>query len=135
MVVVRHIGQATAMTAGRDVFYDDLLANADPVCPAEPMESDHPLFILYSSDSTAKPKGIVHASGGYLTGVAATFRDVFDLQAPSDVYLCTADIGWITGHSYMVYGPLANAATSVIYEGAPDYPHQGIWWSWLSATA
>jgi acetyl-CoA synthetase len=128
VVVVRHTGLATPMTAGRDVFYDDLLADADPVCPAEPMESGHPLFILYSSGSTARPKGIVHATGGYLTGVAATFRDVFDLKPESDVYFCTADVGWITGHSYMVYGPLANAATSVMYEGAPDYPHRGIWW-------
>jgi acetyl-CoA synthetase len=128
VVVVRHTGLAVPMSAGRDVFYDDLLADGDPVCPAEPMQSGHPLFILYSSGSTARPKGIVHATGGYLTGVAATFRDVFDLKPESDVYFCTADVGWITGHSYMVYGPLANAATSVMYEGAPDYPHKGIWW-------
>jgi acetyl-CoA synthetase len=128
VVVVRHTGLAAPMIAGRDVFYDDLLADGDPVCPAEPMQSGHPLFLLYSSGSTAKPKGIVHATGGYLTGVAATFRDVFDLKPESDVYFCTADVGWITGHSYVVYGPLANAATSVMYEGAPDYPHKGIWW-------
>jgi acetyl-CoA synthetase len=128
VVVVSHAGVDAPMAAGRDVRYDDLLAGADPVFPAEPMESGHPLFILYSSGSTAKPKGIVHATGGYLTGVAATFRDVFDLRPESDVYFCTADVGWITGHSYMVYGPLANAATSVMYEGAPDYPHKGVWW-------
>jgi acetyl-CoA synthetase len=92
------------------------------------MDAEHPLFILYSSGSTAKPKGILHTSGGYLTGVAATHRYVFDLDPDRDVYFCSADVGWITGHSYIVYGPLANGATSVMYEGAPDYPHKGIWW-------
>ena len=116
------------MTAGRDVFYDEILAAADPVCPAEPMEAEHPLFILYSSGSTAKPKGILHTTGGYLTGVASTHRLVFDLEPERDVFWCTADVGWITGHSYIVYGPLANGATSVMFEGAPDYPHKGIWW-------
>jgi acetyl-CoA synthetase len=128
IVVVRHTGIDTPMTAGRDVFYDEIIARADPVCPAEPMEAEHPLFILYSSGSTAKPKGIVHTTGGYLTGVSATHRYVFDLDPERDVYFCTADVGWITGHSYIVYGPLANGATSVMYEGAPDYPHKGIWW-------
>jgi acetyl-CoA synthetase len=128
IVVVRHAGNEVPMTEGRDVFYDEILAAADPVCPAEPMEAEHPLFILYSSGSTAKPKGILHTSGGYLTGVAATHRYVFDLDPERDVYFCSADVGWITGHSYIVYGPLANGATSVMYEGAPDYPHKGIWW-------
>jgi acetyl-CoA synthetase len=128
IVVVRHTGIDVAMSAGRDVFYDEILAAADPVCPAEPMEAEHPLFILYSSGSTAKPKGIVHTTGGYLTGVSATHRDVFDLDPERDVYFCSADVGWVTGHSYIVYGPLANGATSVMYEGAPDYPHKGIWW-------
>jgi acetyl-CoA synthetase len=128
IVVVRHTGIDTPMASGRDVFYDEIMATADPVCPAEPMGAEHPLFILYSSGSTAKPKGIVHTTGGYLTGVSATHRYVFDLDPERDVYFCTADVGWITGHSYIVYGPLANGATSVLYEGAPDYPHKGIWW-------
>ena len=128
VVVVRHAMRAAPMVAGRDVFYDDLVRDASPEFPAEPVESGHPLFILYSSGSTAKPKGIVHETGGYLTGVASTFRDVFDLRPESDVFFCTADVGWITGHSYLVYGPLANAATSVMFEGAPDYPHKAIWW-------
>ena len=127
-MVVRHTGIDVPMTEGRDVYYDEILAAADPVCPAEPMEAEHPLFILYSSGSTAKPKGILHTTGGYLTGVASTHRLVFDLKPESDVYWCAADVGWITGHSYIVYGPLANGATSVMYEGAPDYPHKGIWW-------
>ncbi|MBK5219647.1 MAG: acetate--CoA ligase [Thermoleophilia bacterium] len=128
IVVVRHTGIDCPMTDGRDVFYDEILAAADPECPAEPMEAEHPLFILYTSGSTAKPKGILHTTGGYLTGVTATHRYVFDLKPESDVYWCAADVGWVTGHSYIVYGPLANGATSVMWEGAPDYPHQGIWW-------
>src|SRR5215207_3780031 len=128
VVVVRVTSGEVPMTAGRDVFYDDVVAAAGPDCPAEPMEAEHPLFILYSSGSTAKPKGILHTSGGYLTQVAYTHRLVFDLDPDRDVYFCTADVGWITGHSYIVYGPLANGATSVMYEGAPDYPHKGVWW-------
>lgn len=129
VVVVRHAGLADVpMTAGRDVFYDEVCAAADPVCPAEPLDAEHPLFILYTSGSTASPKGILHTTGGYLTGVSATHRYVFDLQPESDVYWCAADVGWITGHSYIVYGPLANGTTSVMWEGAPDYPHRGIWW-------
>ncbi|HEX5929389.1 MAG TPA: acetate--CoA ligase [Solirubrobacterales bacterium] len=128
IVVVRHTGVECPMTEGRDVFYDEAMAAADPECPAEPMEAEHPLFILYTSGSTAKPKGILHTTGGYLTGVAATHRYVFDLKPEEDVYWCAADVGWVTGHSYIVYGPLANGATSVMWEGAPDYPHRGIWW-------
>jgi acetyl-CoA synthetase len=128
IVVVRATGIECTMREGRDVFYDEVMAAADPECPAEPMEAEHPLYILYTSGSTAKPKGILHTTGGYMTGVTATHRYVFDLKPDQDVYWCAADVGWVTGHSYIVYGPLANGATSVMWEGAPDYPHQGIWW-------
>ncbi|HKO36931.1 MAG TPA: acetate--CoA ligase [Solirubrobacterales bacterium] len=128
IVVVRHTGIDCPMSEGRDVFYDEAIAAADPECPAEPMEAEHPLYILYTSGSTAKPKGILHTTGGYMTGVTATHRYVFDLKPESDVYWCAADVGWVTGHSYIVYGPLSNGATSVMWEGAPDYPHKGIWW-------
>ncbi|HWT91071.1 MAG TPA: acetate--CoA ligase, partial [Solirubrobacterales bacterium] len=128
IVVVRHAGIEVPMEPERDVFYDEVLAAADPECPAEPMEAEHPLYILYTSGSTAKPKGILHTTGGYMTGVTATHRYVFDLKPESDVYWCAADVGWVTGHSYIVYGPLANGTTSVMWEGAPDYPHKGIWW-------
>jgi acetyl-CoA synthetase len=134
IVVVRHTGIECPMSEGRDVFYDEVLAAADPECPAEPMEAEHPLFILYTSGSTAKPKGILHTTGGYMTGVTATHRYVFDLKPEEDVYWCAADVGWITGHSYIVYGPLSNGATSVMWEGAPDFPHQGIWWETVQET-
>jgi len=128
IVVVRSSGTPCQMQQGRDVYYDEIVQAADPACPPEPLDAEHPLFILYTSGSTAKPKGILHTTGGYLTGVAATHHYVFDLKPESDVYWCAADVGWVTGHSYIVYGPLANGATSVMWEGAPDYPDKGIWW-------
>jgi acetyl-CoA synthetase len=128
IIVVRSTGTAAPMRAGRDVWYHELLEAAEPTCPAEPMDAEHPLFILYSSGSTAKPKGILHTTGGYLTQVTYTHRAVFDLDPATDVYWCSADVGWVTGHSYIVYGPLSNGATSVMYEGAPDYPDKDIWW-------
>ncbi len=128
IVVVRSLGTPCQMKDGRDVYYDEITATADPACPPEPLDAEHPLYILYTSGSTAKPKGILHTTGGYLTGVAATHRYVFDLRPESDVYWCAADVGWVTGHSYIVYGPLANGATSVMWEGAPDYPDKDIWW-------
>ena len=128
VIVVRSTGTPCDMRGGRDHWYHELLEQAEPECPAEPMEAEHPLFLLYSSGSTAKPKGIVHTTGGYLTGVATTTAMVFDLDAERDVFWCTADVGWITGHSYIVYGPMANGATSVMFEGAPDYPDKDAWW-------
>jgi acetyl-CoA synthetase len=128
IVVVKSKGVDCRMREGRDVYYEDIVAAADPSCPAEPLDAEHPLYILYTSGSTAKPKGILHTTGGYLTGVSATHRYVFDLKPESDVYWCAADVGWVTGHSYIVYGPLCNGATSVIWEGAPDYPEKDIWW-------
>jgi acetyl-CoA synthetase len=128
VIVVRHTGIDCPMREGRDRFYDELMDAAEAECPAEPFDAEQPLYILYTSGSTAKPKGILHTTGGYLTGVAATHRYVFDLKPEEDVYWCAADVGWVTGHSYIVYGPLLNGATSVMWEGAPDYPSKGIWW-------
>jgi acetyl-CoA synthetase len=126
--VVKHTGEDCEMQDGRDVWYGDAMEAADAECPAEPLDAEHPLYVLYTSGSTAKPKGILHTTGGYMTGVAFTHRVVFDLKPESDVYWCGADVGWVTGHSYIVYGPLANGATGVLYEGAPDYPDKDIWW-------
>ncbi|MBK5230093.1 MAG: acetate--CoA ligase [Thermoleophilia bacterium] len=116
------------MTDGRDLWWHEQVAAADPHREARPFDAEHPLFILYTSGSTAKPKGIQHTSGGYLTGVTATHSAIFDIKPERDVFWCAADIGWVTGHSYIVYAPLANGCTSVLYEGAPDFPHQGRWW-------
>ena len=128
VVVVDRCQTGPEMTEGRDVFWHEAVAAADPVCAPEPMAAEDELFILYTSGSTGKPKGIVHTTGGYLTHVTATHKLVFDLKAEADVFWCSADIGWITGHSYIVYGPLANGATSVLYEGAPNYPKEDRWW-------
>ena len=116
------------MTEGRDVYYDEAIEAAEAECPPAELDAEHPLYILYTSGSTAKPKGILHTTGGYLTGVAWTHRHVFDLKPDDDVYWCGADVGWVTGHSYIVYGPLLNGATSVMWEGGPDYPDKDIWW-------
>ena len=133
VVVVRRTGQDVAMADGRDVWYHDVVAaEPSPECAPEPMNSEDLLFLLYTSGTTAKPKGIMHTTGGYLTQVAFTHLNVFDLRPESDVYWCAADIGWVTGHSYIVYGPLANGATSVMYEGTPDTPGQDRWWSLIA---
>ena len=128
VVVVRNTGADVPMTDGRDIFYDEAIEAASDECEATPLDAEHPLYVLYTSGSTAKPKGIQHTTGGYLTGVAWTTKHVFDLKPEEDVWWCSADVGWVTGHSYIVYGPLLNGVTSVMWEGAPDYPHKGIWW-------
>jgi acetyl-CoA synthetase len=128
IIVVKATGSECEMQDGRDVWFHEVMEKADAECPAEELDAEHPLYVLYTSGSTAKPKGVLHTTGGYLTGVASTHRYVFDLKPDQDVYWCSADVGWVTGHSYIVYGPMANGATSVMYEGAPDYPHKGIWW-------
>ena len=129
VVVVRRGGNEVHMEAGRDHWYHELIEQADPICPAEPMDSEQLLFLLYTSGTTGKPKGIMHTSGGYLTHVAYTHRYVFDLHPDTDVFWCTADVGWVTGHSYIVYGPLANGATQVMYEGVPNHPANDRFWS------
>ena len=127
VLVVRRTGEETAMQEGRDVWWHDIVARQESTCEPEQMDSEDLLYILYTSGTTAKPKGIVHTTGGYLTGIASTHRYVFDVK-DDDVYWCAADVGWVTGHSYIVYAPLCNGATSVMYEGTPDTPGKDRWW-------
>jgi acetyl-CoA synthetase len=128
-LVVRRTGQDVPMQDGRDLWWHEVVAGQPADCPAEPMDSEDLLYLLYTSGTTAKPKGIMHTTGGYLTQVAWTHKNVFDINPDSDVYWCAADVGWVTGHSYIVYGPLANRTTSVMYEGTPDYPDKDRLWS------
>ncbi|TWJ06881.1 acetate--CoA ligase [Altererythrobacter ishigakiensis] len=125
VLVVKHTGTEVGMTAGRDHWYSDLKSDAE--CPCEEMNAEDPLFILYTSGSTGKPKGVLHTTGGYGVWTATTFNYIFDYQ-PGEVFWCTADIGWVTGHSYIVYGPLMNGATQIVFEGVPNYPDHGRFW-------
>ncbi len=128
VIVYKRTGESVNMVEGRDVWWNDLMAKSSDSCPAEPLDSEHPLFMLYTSGTTGKPKGVVHTTGGYMTGVYLTSKWVFDLKE-EDTYWCTADIGWVTGHSYVVYGPLANGATTLMYEGAPNHPEPDRFWA------
>ncbi|MBT7388075.1 MAG: AMP-binding protein, partial [Gammaproteobacteria bacterium] len=127
VIVVRHTGGFVSMQPERDLWYNDETILQPPSCPAEPMDSEDPLFILYTSGSTGKPKGVLHTTGGYLLQAAMTHRYVFDYH-DGDIYWCTADVGWVTGHTYIVYGPLANGATTLMFEGIPNYPDASRCW-------
>ncbi len=128
VLVVKRTGEDVEWNDDRDQWWHDVVDKQSAEHEAEPFDSEHPLYVMYTSGSTGKPKGILHTTGGYLTQVAWSHWAVFDLKADTDVYWCSADIGWVTGHSYIVYGPLANGCTSVMYEGTPDTPHKGRWW-------
>ncbi|MBX7535085.1 acetate--CoA ligase [Qipengyuania sp. GH1] len=128
VLVVRHTGTSVSMTEGRDYWYHELSADVEATCPCEPMAAEDPLFILYTSGSTGSPKGVVHTTGGYAVWTETTFRYVFDYR-PGEIYWCTADIGWITGHSYIVYGPLLNGASALMFEGVPNYPDNDRFWA------
>jgi acetyl-CoA synthetase len=128
VLVVNRTGQDVAWDDDVDLWWDDTVGKASPDHTPEAFDSEHPLYVMYTSGSTGKPKGILHTTGGYLTGSSFTHWAVFDLKADTDVYWCTADVGWVTGHSYLVYGPLSNAVTQVMYEGTPDFPERGRWW-------
>ncbi len=128
-IVVKHAGNPIHMSelSGKEIFYDTLLEGEPDECPVEEMDSEDPLFILYTSGSTGKPKAVLHTTAGYMVGVATTLKTIFDIHN-GDLWWCTGDIGWITGHSYLIYGPLLLGTTTLVYEGAPDYPDPGIWW-------